>query len=257
MLSFTPMAGGQSIRNRSVHLGRRPWLLFGVLSAILIGIGFFYQRTASTMPDFRQYVAGPERKAAFFEFVRPLVAVENQRLRQDRERLIAIADEGDPGFFDRLWLARMADDYYIDDPDDEALVDNLLLRVDTVPQSLALAQSAKESGWGTSRFARVGNNLFGEWCFEEGCGMLPKARDKGRHHEVQRFRSPRHSVASYLHNINTHPEYESFRLQRSKFRARDEALSGARLAAELSQYSERRDAYVREIRQLIRTNELE
>ena len=164
-----------------------------------------------------------------------------------------------PGFFDRIWLSRLGKDYGIEKPDAgiPEFLDALLLRVDTVPLSLALAQSAKESGWGTSRFARDGYNLFGEWCFEKGCGLVPQARTAGRSHEVEAFRSPRHSVASYLNNINTHEGYQTFRRERAKQRAASKVLSGTALATYLSQYSERGEAYVEEIRQLIRTNDLE
>ncbi len=248
-----------SLRNQAQRISRRQWsLLFGLL-AVAIGISWYSLQARSTMPDFRQYEAGPERKAVFFEFVRPLIQSENARVRQDRERLLAIAADGDPGFFDRLWLTSIAREYAIEepDPDDPALLDTLIRRIDTVPLSLALAQSAKESGWGTSRFARNGYNLFGEWCFDEGCGMVPRSRSENRSHEVESFRSPRDSVASYLNNINTHPQYRSFRLKRARLRDESDRLSGSALAQELSQYSERREAYVAEIRQLIRINDLE
>ena len=137
------------------------------------------------------------------------------------------------------------------------LVETLLRRVDVVPVSLALAQAAKESGWGTSRFVREGNNLFGEWCFEEGCGIVPKARAPGRRHEVRSFESPQASVESYLRNINTHPGYRSLRGARKAQRETRKDLSGVALARELSQYSERREDYVTEVRNLIIGNDLE
>jgi Bax protein len=259
MLSSISMFMWSSFRNKAQLSSRRQRLFLLVLFAVVVGIAWFSLQALSKMPDFRQYVAGPERKAAFIEFVRPLIEAGNEQVRQDRERLLAIAADADPGFFDRRWLASIAKEYAIEepDPDDPSLVDSALLHVDTVPLSLAIAQSAKESGWGTSRFARDGYNLFGEWCFDEGCGMVPKARSAGRHHEVESFRSPRHSVASYLNNINTHPKYQAFRLERARLRARNNELSGVALAEKLSQYSERREAYVEEIRQLIRTNDLE
>ena len=123
--------------------------------------------------------------------------------------------------------------------------------------SLALAQAAKESGWGTSRFAREGNNYFGQWCYKAGCGIVPASRAPGRTHEVEAFDSPAESVASYMRNINTHSGYKSFREARKVQRSEADALSGVALAAELSQYSERRDAYVAELRQLIVGNDLD
>lgn len=227
------------------------------LAAIAVGAGLWLD-AGHSLPDFRQYTAGPERKAAFFEYVRPLVDAENKRILDTRERLLAIAAQGDPGWFDRRWLLRLAERYRIEDPNpaDPGLVDRLLRRVDAVPMSLALAQAAKESGWGTSRFAREGNNLFGEWCYEPGCGIVPGARAEGRRHEVEAFLSPRRSVASYLHNINTHPRYAAFRRERAGLRETDAPLSGVVLAEQLSHYSERRNAYVEELKQLILANGL-
>lgn len=220
--------------------------------------------TTEPMPDFRQFEAGPERKSEFFGFVEPLIAAANEDVREQRQRLLELAGDAEPGWLDRRWLYGLAEDYGVeltlDDgtPISEAdLIETLLLRVDTVPTSLALAQAAKESGWGTSRFAREGYNLFGEWCFEEGCGIVPKSRAPGRSHEVQAFASPQASVESYLRNINTHPGYRSFRRARKQQRETRAQLSGIALANELTKYSERRDAYVTELRKLIIGNGLE
>jgi Bax protein len=213
----------------------------------------------SGVPDFRENTAGPERKAAFFDFVRPLIEEENAAVRRDRARLLEIAAETDPGWLDRRRVHKLAAEYGLDDEDLDypEMIETLLRRVDTVPLSLALAQAAKESGWGTSRFARAGNNLFGEWCFIEGCGIVPKSRGKGRRHEVEAFASPRQSVASYLKNINTHSEYRDFRIERARQRATHERLSGLALAESLTPYSERRDEYVEELIDLIQVNDLE
>ncbi len=249
----------QSMQKTMQRLNRRRVLFLLVLSSLVVCIIWYSLQMRSKMPDFEQFAAGPERKTAFFDFVRPLIESENGRVWQDRQRLLAISANDDPNFMDRRWLKSIANDYDVKGPvvDNSTLVDDLLRRVDTVPLSLALAQSAKESGWGTSRFAREGYNLFGEWCFDKGCGLVPKARAAGRNHEVEVFRSPRDSVASYLNNINTHESYRTFRVERAALRAKNEPLSGGALAENLSQYSERRDAYVNEIRQLIRTNNLE
>ena len=220
--------------------------------------------TAEPMPDFRQYEAGPDRKSEFFDFVRPLVEAANAEVREKRQRLVALAADSEIGWLDRRWLSQLADDYGIDTTLEDGtgiaesdLIRTLLLRVDTVPISLALAQAAKESGWGTSRFAREGYNLFGEWCFEEGCGIVPRSRAPGRTHEVEAFDSPQASVESYLRNINTHPGYRSFRRARKAQRETQDSLSGIALANELTKYSERREAYVKELRSLIVGNDLE
>lgn len=259
MLDFRLMLNWSSLVDRARRTQPRERVLLLVSCLVVTGIAWSALRSLSAMPDFREYEAGPERKSAFFDFVRPLVEAENKRVLRARKRLLALAADDDPGFIDRRWLAGMAKDYAIDDPDpgDPALVNQLLLRVDSVPLSLALAQAAKESGWGTSRFARDGNNLYGERCFDAGCGLVPGARSAALGHEVEKFGSPRQSVASYLNNINTHAEYKAFRRDRARSRGAKKTLSGIALAENLTQYSERRDVYVKEIQQLIRSNNLE
>lgn len=223
---------------------------------------------AAALPDFREFTAGDERKNEFFSFMRPIVEQQNEQILADRERLLAIEERGSVGWRDLRWVRKIAARYDValatesetdadaQRPVDE-VIDDLLLRVDAVPESLALAQAAKESGWGTSRFAREGNNLFGEWCFTDGCGIVPRQRGAGKSHEVQAFPTPAESVASYLDNINTHDSYKAFRRARKEQRESAGKLSGVDLAAQLSHYSERREAYVQELRNLIIYNDLE
>jgi len=139
----------------------------------------------------------------------------------------------------------------------EQTLQKLLSNVDTVPESLVLAQAANESAWGTSRFARNGNNFFGIWCFKVGCGEVPKARDTGKIHEVARFRSAQDGVEYYLLTINRHPAYQKLRDLRHELRMQNKALNGATLAEGLIKYSERGLPYVREIQAMISTNQLE
>jgi Bax protein len=129
-----------------------------------------------------------------------------------------------------------------------------LARVDTVPLSLVLAQAANESSWGQSRFAQEGNNLFGEWCFREGCGIVPEQRSAGKSHEVAAFDSVNASVRSYLHNLNTGRAYAALRKLRQQARAAGEAPKAMVLASGLARYSERGLAYVHEIKAMIRSN---
>ena len=243
-------------------------LLVGALLAAFLVLAFATgtrgTRSTTVTPDFESLVAGAERKAEFFAFMRPLLESQNEQVLKDRSRLLEMHGQQQLGFFERRWLEDLAARYDIATEDEdgsrrdhETLIARLLPRVDVVPVSLGLAQAAKESGWGTSRFARQGNNYFGEWCFTEGCGIVPGARAAGRTHEVEAFASPADSVASYLQNINTHRSYKSFRDARKVQRDQQVPLSSMRLAEELSRYSERRDAYVREIQQLIISNRLD
>jgi len=130
----------------------------------------------------------------------------------------------------------------------------LLKRVDTVPMKLVLSQAANESAWGTSRFARQANNLFGQWCFTKGCGIVPSRRNAGATHEVAAFTSPQLSVRSYMHNINTGRVYQDLRNIRAQQRAQGKTATALQLAEGLSKYSERGQAYVKEIKSMISYN---
>lgn len=231
-------------------------LAAGVLLIAIAGV--LIATRGSRLPDFREYAAGPERKSEFFGFVHPLIESENERVLRDRRKLKALDAPDEIGWLDRAWLNRLASDYRIKTQAMETadVVDALLRRVDIVPESLALAQAAKESGWGTSRFAREGNNFFGEWCFDPGCGIVPKNRAQDRSHEVRSFSNPGESIRSYIRNLNTHGSYRDFRDARARMRVAGKEPSGLALVEQLSLYSERRWAYVEEITNLIRSNDL-
>ena len=130
-----------------------------------------------------------------------------------------------------------------------------MVRVDTVPASLVLAQAANESAWGTSRFARRANNFFGVWCFTPGCGITPNRRDAGKTHEVRRYKSVQASVNHYIRMINTNNAYRELREIRAELRD-ENRVNGLGLADGLLRYSERGPAYVRELKQMIRYNNL-
>ncbi|MDA9315803.1 glucosaminidase domain-containing protein [Pseudomonadales bacterium] len=139
----------------------------------------------------------------------------------------------------------------------EEYVEQLLLRVDVVPASLVIAQAAKESGWGSSRFAREGNNFFGIWCFNRGCGMTPANRDAGRHHEVAMFDTVQEGVRYYVRTINSHNAYGTLRQIRAAARNNNQPFGGEQLAIGLLRYSERGVLYVNEIQSMIRYNRLQ
>ncbi len=225
----------------------------------ILAVVLLVMASRERMPDFSAYKAGGPRKTAFFEYIYPRVVAANDEVQQQRERLISIAEDSTPGWLDRRWLTKTAQAYglEIDKEDSQQVIGPLLKRIDTIPPSLAIAQAAKESGWGTSRFAREANNLFGEWCFEPGCGLVPAKRRPGKVHEVRAFDSPTASISSYLRNLNTHDAYRKLRAMRSKLRAEGKTISGNALAAGLIGYSQRGQAYVDEIRQIIRTNRLD
>ncbi len=120
-----------------------------------------------------------------------------------------------------------------------------------------LAQAANESGWGNSRFAREGNNLFGQWCFSIGCGIIPGERNHRSRHEVQVFETPFESVSSYMRNLNSHQQYQELRIIREQSLQQNETINGLLLTEGLLGYSERGEDYVLEIQQMIRSNKLQ
>ncbi|MEM8766154.1 MAG: glucosaminidase domain-containing protein [Pseudomonadota bacterium] len=229
-------------------------LLGSLCIALVSGLAGLLQGPA--VPDFSARPAGPERKAAFLSYFGAVVDAENARWAAERKQIEGFAAPLSPRVRERL-EKRAAFFGLPEGLTDDALLSGLLLHVDRVPRSLALAQAAKESAWGTSRFAVEGHNYFGQRCYQKGCGMVPAARAPGAKFEVRRFRSPAASVASYFNNINGHREYAALRDYRAGQRAAGLTLSGIRAAERITQYSERRQAYVDEIQSLIHFNDLE
>ena len=208
------------------------------------------------LPDFGSLDV-PARKAEFFAYLRPIVAVVSSDVDEERAFVLETkariaAGKGLTGA-QRARVAALADRYDVDVEGDtpmETVLAHLAQRVDTIPTSLVLVQAATESGWGTSRFAVEANNLFGQRCYDTGCGLAPAGRTNPKF-RVKAFASVEDSVRSYVHNINTHSHYVEFRRVRSAQRERGEPLGSIALAATLGQYSERRLAYVSDIKALI------
>ena len=239
------------------------WLVAFLAICTLVAaasIAFFLGEKSFPAPDFSALAAGETRKLQFFEYFRPIVTAQNNAVSAERAKLEVLHGRPDDlSYFETRWLNEIARKYAIagEDIPVERLLDILLDRVDVIPVSLVLAQAAKESGWGTSRFAREGHNYFGQRCFRVGCGVVPKARAAGQQFEVATFDSPQHAVASYFANLNTHTEYASLRAYRSEKRAAGELATGIALAGHLTRYSERRQAYVDDIQSLIKFNKLD
>lgn len=235
------------------------------ISTVLLSGGFLANVSSAdnSLPDFNQWRAGADRKSKFFRFVRPLLEAENNRVLEQRRMLedirAALAESASvPRGRQRRRLAALAEEYRVDPEalSPGALVAQLMLRVDAVPVSLGLAQAAKESAWGTSRFAADGNALFGQRCFEDGCGLVPESRHPQLNHEVRVFETPAEAVASYVRNLNTHPDYENMRRMRAALRRSGRPVTGFQLAATLDSYSERGRVYTEEVRDMIRVNRL-
>ena len=211
------------------------------------------------LPDLKN-LSVEERKTVFFGLLLPAVEDNNAAVLAQRATLHEVTRRfsGRPylASYDRGLIEPIARQYRLVDwrDDPERALAELARRVDTIPVDLALVQAAKESGWGQSRSAREANNLFGEWCYQPGCGLVPAARRTGERHEVELFRDVGASVASYIDNLNSHQSYDGLRRRRAAMRASGEQVEGEHLVGWLSRYSERRGAYVAEVRGMLRSN---
>lgn len=237
-------------------------------AGVVVGLGavlaLLVSQSPQRLPDFSTISDVPERKQAFFEFLAPIVEAENERVMEQRERLLALAERiraGDKlGWLDRRWLDNLAEAYEVSwdrdfsEPERLEAIVKLERRVDMVPVPLALVQAATESGWGRSRFATEGNNLFGHWCYVPGCGLVPARRNEEAVHEVAAFDSVSDAVSRYLYNLNTHAAYAPLRVIRARMRQQGKSPTAMALADGLLLYSERREEYVDEIKTVIRVN---
>ncbi|EMP55977.1 bax protein [Marinobacter santoriniensis NKSG1] len=210
------------------------------------------------LPDFSQIRDTTEKKAAFFSFLYPRIVLANSRVLLERNYLMRLKQKPSLTAREKKWLQGQADRLKIDAaPGSQEQWRLLEKRLDVIPPSLIMAQAANESAWGTSRFARKGNNLFGQWCFSKGCGLVPRHRVEGANHEVASFSSPYGSIRAYIQNLNRHATYQSLREIRVQDREQKRPLSGIEMAQGLLGYSERGKEYVKEIRGMIHYNNLE
>lgn len=228
------------------------------LKAVITGDSPVPRISLASLPgDLHTIRETAKRKAMFFKTVLPLVLQVNEQIVQDRQRLWDLSAQQKTGAplaaDDRLWLAVMAERYGTKRGDVAAL----LKRHDVVPPSLALAQAAIESAWGTSRFVREGNAMFGQWTYEdEHDGIVPNDRMDGMTHRIRAFDSLYESVLSYVTNLNRHRAYKEFRKMRADMRGQGQPLDGKKLATTLHRYSERGAAYVSELHSIMSGNDL-
>ncbi len=203
-----------------------------------------------------------EKKRIFFLTLLPMVLMANEEIQAERDQLHAVFssfDEGrlpSAGELERLNVIQRKYKVKGDPLIDCGAREKLLARVDILPPSLVLAQAANESAWGTSRFAQVANNIFGEWTFTPGAGIVPENRPEGEIYEVRRFPTIYDSLKSYMRNLNTNRAYAPLRELRAEMRRQERPLLGTDLARGLIAYSTRREEYVAEIAAMIRHNKL-
>ena len=192
-----------------------------------------------------------KRKEFFIQIVLPLVLQENNNIRLDRKRLFTIINKSNNSNLEKKWLQKKYKQYGVPSKD----LSTLKIRMDEIPVSLAIAQAAKETGWGTSRFALEGNALFGQWTWS-GQGLKPKDSDKDEGHKVMKFNVLQASVRAYQRNINTHSSYKGFREARAKLRDQGKPLDSLILAEYLKEYAETGNQYVEVLQKIIKQNNL-
>lgn len=221
------------------------------------------QQGGSAVPDFAGISDVEVRKEAFFSFLQPHVDRVNSEiltLRTELERLRGRVRTGiGLSRQERAFISHYSREYEVEpeQPFSGHHLETLLRRVDIIPNSLVLAQAANESAWGTSRFAVEGNNFFGQWCFSDGCGLVPSARASDADHEVRMFSSPAASVRAYFHNLNTFPGYRELREIRERLRDRGRPIDSISLTRGLRNYSERGQEYIEELQSMIQFNNLQ
>mgnify|MGYP003975306617 FL=1 len=192
-----------------------------------------------------------KRKEFFIQIVLPLILQENNNIRVDRKTLFKIINKNNNTKVEKQWLEKKYKQYGVVSRD----LSTLKIRVDEIPVSLAIAQAAKETGWGTSRFAQEGNALFGQWTWS-GDGLKPKEAKDGEDHKVMKFNVLQASVRAYQRNLNTHSSYKDFRKARAELRDLDKPLDSIELSKHLNKYAETGNQYVEVLQKIIEQNKL-
>tara|TARA_B100000767_G_scaffold42713_1_gene36566 strand:+ start:815 stop:1975 length:1161 start_codon:yes stop_codon:yes gene_type:complete len=192
-----------------------------------------------------------KRKNLFIQIILPLIIKENNYIRLDRKKLFSILNKNKNSKNEKRWLGLKFKQYGVMNKD----VSTLKIRMDEVPVSMAIAQAAKETGWGTSRFAQEGNALFGQWTWS-GEGIRPSGADDDSTHKVMKFKILQASVKAYQRNLNTHSSYKEFRSARAELRDNKKELDSLVLSNYLDRYAETGKQYVKILQQIIRQNQL-
>ena len=191
------------------------------------------------------------KKETFIKIVLPLIVAENEKILDDRFKLKKIVSKKMTTDLEKQWLRQKFLEYKVK----KGNVNELKIKMDIIPASIALAQAAKESGWGTSRFALEGNAIFGQWTWN-GQGIAPLDRDKSKNHKILKFPILRASVKAYKNNLNTHKSYTKFRAMRNELREKNKKISGLELTKTLDNYAQTGSEYTKILEQIINQNDL-
>ena len=192
-----------------------------------------------------------KRKELFIQIILPLVIKENNYIRSERKKLFNILNKNHNTNSEKKWLEQKFKQYGVVNKD----LSTLKVRMDEIPISIAIAQAAKETGWGTSRFAQEGNALFGQWTWT-GEGIKPAAAEADSTHKVMRFKVLQASVKAYHRNLNTHSSYRDFRRVRAELRDEGKALDSIVLSEYLDKYAQTGKKYIKILQQIIKQNKL-
>ena len=191
------------------------------------------------------------KKETFIKIVLPLVVAENERILADRDKLKLVSKKKFTTDQEKQWLRQKLLEYRVK----KGNMEELMIRMDIIPTSIALAQAAKESGWGTSRFALEGNAIFGQWTWS-GQGIAPLDRASDKNHKILKFPILRASVKAYQNNLNTHKSYSKFREKRLDMRIQNKNISGLELTQTLNNYAQTGSEYTKILIQIIKQNRL-
>ena len=200
--------------------------------------------------DLKKIKSTKTKKDTFIKIVMPLILDENNKILENRKKLFKILSKPVNTMGEKRWLKRRFEDYQVKNED----ITELKLRMDIIPVSLAISQAAKESGWGTSRFALQGNAMFGQWTYGKD-GIKPKD-SVGTGHKVLKFPMLRSSIMAYQKNLNTHKAYGEFREERANLREKNKKLSGLDLVNYLESYAATGKDYVKILTSIINQNSL-
>ncbi|MFL2875735.1 MAG: hypothetical protein CBE46_002015 [Candidatus Pelagibacter sp. TMED286] len=191
------------------------------------------------------------KKETFIKIVLPLIVAENERILEDREKLLVLSGKKFTTDLEKQWIRQKLLEYKVK----KGNLKELIVRMDIIPTSIALAQAAKESGWGTSRFALEGNAIFGQWTWS-GQGIAPLDRESNKNHKILKFPILRASVKAYQNNLNTHKSYTKFRQKRLALRDKNKKIKGLELTETLNNYAQTGSEYTKILNQIIKQNRL-
>ena len=201
--------------------------------------------------DLKKLKSTQIKKDTFIKIIMPLILDENNKILENRKKLFKILEKQNNTRGERVWLKRRFEDYGIKNED----ITELKVRMDIIPVSIAIAQAAKESGWGTSRFALEGNAMFGQWTWGKK-GIAPLDREKNKDHKILKFPILRSSVQAYKNNLNTHKGYREFREKRADLRSKNKKIIGNELVSYLHNYAATGSEYTKVLRKIIDQNQL-